>query len=56
MLESLIFYKMDVLIRTTKIILLIKKLHSTSLERNMGDVGAKNGHYLMFLIGFWQSK
>ncbi len=41
MLESWIFYKMDVLIRTTTIILLIKNLHSKGLERYMGDAGAK---------------
>jgi hypothetical protein len=32
---------MDVLIRTTKIILLIKNSHSKGLERSMGDAGAK---------------
>jgi hypothetical protein len=32
---------MDALIRTIKLILLIKNLHSKGLERSIGDVGAK---------------
>jgi hypothetical protein len=43
---------MDVLLRTTKIILLIKNLHSKGLERSMGDVGAKNWTLFNFLIRF----
>jgi hypothetical protein len=33
---------MDVLIKTTKLILLIKNLHSKGLERSIRDVGVKN--------------
>jgi hypothetical protein len=40
------------LIKTIKLILLIKKLHSKGLERSVGDMGAKKGHYLMFSIRF----
>jgi hypothetical protein len=56
MLESWIFHKINVLIRIMKLILLITNLQSRGLERNIGDVGAKNKHYLMFLIGFWHFK
>jgi hypothetical protein len=35
------FIKIDVLIRITKLVSLIKILHSKGLERRIGDVGAK---------------
>jgi len=37
------------LIKTIKLILLIKKLHSKGLERNIQDMGKKKRHYLMFV-------
>ncbi len=49
MLESWTFLmKRATLIKTIKLILLITKLHSKGLERSIGDMGAKKGHYLMF--------
>jgi hypothetical protein len=39
---------MDVLIKTIKLILLIKILHSKGLGRSVGDAGAKKGHDLIF--------
>jgi hypothetical protein len=41
MLEFAFFHKMDALIRTIKLICLIKILHSKGLEKNVGDAGAK---------------
>jgi hypothetical protein len=47
---------MEAFIKTIKLILLIKNLYSKGLERSIGDVDAKKGHYFMFLIGFWHFK
>jgi hypothetical protein len=56
MLESLIFFiKKVALIKIINSILIITKLHSKSLERNIRNVGAKKEHYDV-LIRFWHSK
>ncbi len=47
---------MDALIKTIKLIFKITNLHSKGLECSIKDVGAKKGHYVMFVIGFWHSK
>jgi hypothetical protein len=39
---------MDALIRTIKLILLIKILHSKGLEINVGNAGVKEGHNFIF--------
>jgi len=57
MLESWFFFiKKLVLIRTIKLILLITKLHSKGLERNIRNMDVEIEHSLMFLIEFWHSK
>jgi hypothetical protein len=56
MLEFLFFHKIDTLIRTIKLILLIKKLHSKGLKRSIKDVGAKKRTLFDFLIWFWHPK
>jgi len=52
MLKSWFFHKIDALIRTIKLILLITNLHSKGLEKNIEDVGEKNRTLFDFLIGF----
>jgi hypothetical protein len=47
---------MDAIIKIIKLIFKITNLHSKGLERSIKDMGAKKGHYVMFLIGFWHSK
>jgi hypothetical protein len=44
------------LIRTMKLILLITKLYSKGLERNIKDVGVEKRTLFDFLIGLWHSK
>jgi hypothetical protein len=56
MLDLGFFHKIDVLIKTIKLILLIINLHFKGLERSIGDMGAKNKTLFDFLIGFWHSK
>jgi hypothetical protein len=43
---------MDALIRIIKLILLITTLHSKGLERSIGYVSPKKGHYLNLFQGF----
>jgi hypothetical protein len=50
------FHKSNALIRIIKLIFKITNTHSKGLERNIRDVAAKKGHYLMFLIRFWHFK
>jgi hypothetical protein len=57
MLKSWIFFIKEVmLIRTMKLILLITKLYSKGLERNIKDVGVEKRTLFDFLIGLWHSK
>jgi hypothetical protein len=52
-LEPRIFFiKRVALIRTIKLILLIIKLHSKGLERNIGDMGANYMTLFDVLMGF----
>jgi hypothetical protein len=45
---------MDVLIKTIKLIML--KVYIPKVwKKSIGDVGAKKGHNLMFLIRYWHS-
>jgi hypothetical protein len=48
--------KRAMLIKTIKLIFCITKLDFKGLERSIGNMGAKKGHYLMFSIRFWHSK
>ncbi len=57
MLDSLIFFiKKVALIKIINLILIITKLHSKSLERNIRDMGAKQKTLFDVLIRFWHSK